>query len=452
MSANALVAGPVDTSSSLSGTGVVESVSDLCQSLQSGSWVAIGLSGVGATLDVAAAVVDPIGSLIAAGLGWLMEHLEPLKGWLDDLTGDAGAVLGFAATWDNVAGAMDSASTELDRLVRTDLEAMSGAAITSYATYADDLAQRIRATKDSATSMAGSLRTCATVVQVVHDLVRDTLAQLVGSIISWAAEAVLTLGLATPVIAGQVSTRVSSLATRIGRSVTDVLTSAKSLKNLIEALTDALRRMGTHLKSHLPGGRGATAAATPTPRHPSGMPLSDGAPRSAYDQLRDPHISPSNASIVDARYDPFGGMTREEFLATYRRSDSTTPDGWSWDWPPNNGAVPGSEVRRAVTAEDTFRLDRIGGDGGTYFSPLDTPLDGRALPPDRLNYTRTEFELNTGHETVKDGLLTIETSEIAPWFGQPGGGVQHRFFIGTRELTQKELIDGGLLTRVGTTG
>lgn len=56
------------------------------------------------------------------------------------------------------------------------------------------------------------------VVQAVHDLVRDTLAQLVGSIISWAAEAVFTLGLATPpVIVGQVSTRVSSLATRVGR-------------------------------------------------------------------------------------------------------------------------------------------------------------------------------------------------------------------------------------------
>ncbi|WP_448630739.1 hypothetical protein [Cellulomonas soli] len=177
MSANTLVAGPASTSSALSGTGVVESVADLCSALDSGSWLSVGLTGVGAVLDVAATVIDPVGSLIAAGLGWLMEHLEPLKGWLDDLTGDAGAVQGFAATWDNVAGAMGAAGDELNRLVRVDLEAMSGEAVTAYAAYADALAERIRVTGASATSIGSALRTCATVVQVVHDLVRDTLAR-----------------------------------------------------------------------------------------------------------------------------------------------------------------------------------------------------------------------------------------------------------------------------------
>ena len=171
---------------------------------------------MGAALDVAATVIDPLGSLIGAGLGWLMEHLEPLKGWLNDLTGDAGAVLGFAGTWQNVADAMGAAGDELTRVVRADLEAMTGASIEAYAAYADGLADRIRATGGSASAIGGALKTCAMVVQVVHDLVRDTLASLVGSIISWAAEAVFTLGLATPVIVGQVSTRVSSLATKVG--------------------------------------------------------------------------------------------------------------------------------------------------------------------------------------------------------------------------------------------
>ena len=255
MSVNALVTGPVETESAAAGLGVVESVYDLSQALSSGSWLAVGLTGVGAALDVAAAVVDPFGSLIAAGLGWLMEHLQPLKGWLNDLTGDSAAVAGFAATWDNIASAMGAAGDELTRVVRADLDGMAGASVVAYATYANGLAERLRATKASAGSVAGALRTCAMVVQAVHDVVRDTLAQLVGSIISWAAEALLTLGLATPAIVGQVSTRVSSLATRIGKSVTDVITSAKALKNLVGALKDALVDLARSAR------RGAAGAA-----------------------------------------------------------------------------------------------------------------------------------------------------------------------------------------------
>jgi hypothetical protein len=267
VTANPLVAGPVDTSTAFGGAGLLDSVTQLSASLQSGDWLAAGLSGVGVALDTAAAVMDPLGSLIAAGLGWLMEHLEPLKGWLNDLTGDAGAVLGFAATWENVATAMNGAGDELNRIVTADLEAMSGASVVAYATYANNLADRVRAGGGSASAMASALRTCSTVVQVVHDLVRDTLAQLVGSIISWAAELVLTVGLATPYVVSQVTTRVSSLAVRVGRSVTDLLTSAKSLKGLLEAMKDVLARLASGVRGRLPGGSGAPSA----PRVPDGV-------------------------------------------------------------------------------------------------------------------------------------------------------------------------------------
>ena len=135
-------------------------------------------------MDVTATVSDPLGSLIGAGLGWLMEHLEPLKGWLNDLTGDAGAVLGFAGTWANIATAMDDAGNELNRVVRADLDDMSGASIAAYARYTDELAQQIRATGAAASAISSALTTCSTVVRIVHDLVRDALAQLVGSIVS----------------------------------------------------------------------------------------------------------------------------------------------------------------------------------------------------------------------------------------------------------------------------
>jgi hypothetical protein len=110
--------------------------------------------------------------------------------------------------------------------------------------------------------MASALRTCSTVVQVVHDLVRDTLAQLVGSIISWVSTLVMTAGLATPYVASQVATRVSSIATRVGRSVIDVISTGKSLKNLLEAMKDALAQLASGVRGRLPGG-GGSAPSTP---------------------------------------------------------------------------------------------------------------------------------------------------------------------------------------------
>ncbi len=268
MTTNPLVEAPVDTSSALGGTMLLESLYDLSRAIESEDWLAAGLAGLSTVLDTAAAVMDPLGQLIAAGLGWLMEHVEPLKGWLNDLTGDAGAVLGFAGTWDNISSQMTSAAGDLDHLVAADLEGMRGQGIEAYARYASDFAEHMRGISGSSTAVANSLRTCSTIVQVVHDLVRDALAEIVGAAISWAAQIVFTLGLGTPWVISQVATRVSSLAARVGSKVTGVIDSARALGDLIDALKAAIRSLGDNLRNARPGGGRTPSAPTPAPRAP----------------------------------------------------------------------------------------------------------------------------------------------------------------------------------------
>ena len=94
-----LVSGPAEMSTPFTGLGLIEDGESLAQAIKSGDWVAGGLAAFSTIADGIAAVIDPLGQLIAMGMGWLMEHIEPLKGWLNDLTGDAGEVAGFAATW-----------------------------------------------------------------------------------------------------------------------------------------------------------------------------------------------------------------------------------------------------------------------------------------------------------------------------------------------------------------
>lgn len=131
MRGNPLVAGAVDTASPLSGTGLLESGSDLVAAIQSRSWVEGGMAAFSVAVDTAAAVMDPLGSLIGAGLGWLIDHFEPLKGRFNDLTGDAGGVAAFAQTWANIQQQLHASGDELVRVLG-DIDQQAGEAMDAY--------------------------------------------------------------------------------------------------------------------------------------------------------------------------------------------------------------------------------------------------------------------------------------------------------------------------------
>ncbi|KEP73972.1 hypothetical protein HR12_26265 [Microbacterium sp. SUBG005] len=97
--------------------------------------------------------------------------------------------------------------------------------------------------------MATGLQIASTIVQVVHDLVRDILSQLVGSAISWATQAVVTVGLATPWIVAQVSSRVASWTAKISSKLTGLLRSCGKLGDLLTELKALLDRGAGMLRS-----------------------------------------------------------------------------------------------------------------------------------------------------------------------------------------------------------
>ena len=109
-------------------------------------------------------------------------------------------------------------------------------------------------------------------------------------------------------------------------------------------------------------------------------------------------------------------------------------------YPGNDGAVAGTRIE--FTDPAAFRgtyggtLDRMGGDGGSFLSFPDTPFGERALPGSNLNAPYSEFRLA---DDLPDGVR-IEVSEVAPAFGQPGGGLQVRFLDGDTVLSVDDLL------------
>lgn len=244
----------------LDGAAVFYDVQMLGQSLATGDWVAAGMFGAATALDGVATAIDPLGSLFAAGAGWLIEHLEPLKGWLDDLAGDPGAILGQAAEMDGVAAGVAAIGTDLRRRARRDVGGMDGEMVDSYLAFNETLASGLESLAESVRGGARAIETASSIVEMVRGVVRDAVAQVVGMALSCLTQAIVTAGLATPWLIAQVSARVSALSARCAATL---LYMTRSFDELGELLMDgmvALRKISTRLQGYQPRHRAAPTA------------------------------------------------------------------------------------------------------------------------------------------------------------------------------------------------
>ncbi|MGX5694883.1 hypothetical protein ACWKWP_01685 [Agromyces soli] len=312
---NPLVATAVDTSTPFQGAFLLEDGEALVSAIQSGNWVDGGLAAFSAIGDTVAAVLDPLGSLIAAGLGWVMEHLEPLKGWLNDLTGDAGEVAAFAQTWSNISTQLAASGDELVRIL-ADLDSADGEAVQAYLRFQADAAEHIRAAGTWADAMSMGMQTASMMVQLVHDLTRDAIAQVVGSVISYAATLAVSLGTATPYVVAQATSRVSALATRVGTTVTKLLRSSDELMRLIDKLGTLFRKLDDLASKVLPGGgRGSGGSG----HAPDGVGHAQGEPGHGLDRRMDVPVTHADDGV------PAPGADTAESFFEIPGSDRSIP-------------------------------------------------------------------------------------------------------------------------------
>lgn len=476
-----LVSGPIDPTTPFSGTGLLEDGYELVNAIESGDWIAGGLASFSALANTVATALDPLGSLIAAGLGWLMDHLEPLKGWLNDLTGDAGEVAGFAATWGNISQHLSQAGATLDSRL-ADVSSMSGEAIDAYRRLQGDVAAHISAAASWAGGMKTGMEMASMIVQIVHELVRDTLSQLVGSLISYASTLVVSVGLATPYVIAQATSRVSAMVARISGTVVKLVDAVTDLAKHLDKLK-ALFRQLSDLFSQGPGG-GRTPSGSGAPRDP-GSTSPPGSPHTNGPTSVGPSIR-SQSTLTDEQLQGYLEFRYPDYADDFANfgtlpSDVQIPNGpevllpdGSIDWSqvPGGGYVldtNGKPIQAPYTPQVGEVLDRYGPSDGRYTSPVPDSgpyaYDQRSLPfvEDPSQYHRYEVTgdmsdlrgaYDGASQQVKDELLANDFNpgylssqgyrgDIAPGFGSAGGGVQVQL-----PLRADHLIILGLLKEI----
>jgi PPE-repeat protein len=213
------------------GLSLAESFQGALQAVDSGSWADRALAGGAFAAEAVATVIDPFSALLANGLGWALEHFEPLREILDKLAGLPDLVAAHAATWQTMATELHATAADLQGCLSTGLPDWQGEAAATYRNLMTnnvdvlDGLGVLAATMSSATQAAGNL------VTFTRDLVRDLIADLVARVIVWAAEALLVVTI--PVVAAQIASAVAKWAGRIASYTAALITSLTNLTRLL---------------------------------------------------------------------------------------------------------------------------------------------------------------------------------------------------------------------------
>ena len=235
---NPLVAQRQDTTSTLSGAGVFDDIEQLSEAIDNKSWVSGALAGVALGVDTVAYVSDPLATLMAWGIGWVFDHIQPFKDWLLQLAGDADQLRANGQTWKNVAATLKAAADNIESDVRSSFPdgSFTGSTATAYFAASGATTKGIAMTGALSGAVGTAYDVCAVIIQFVHDFVRDAISQVVASILSYAVELVASFGTAFPLVMEQISTKVASLMSGVSKRISAL---KESLSNLGTKLTNA---------------------------------------------------------------------------------------------------------------------------------------------------------------------------------------------------------------------
>ncbi|WP_051366492.1 WXG100 family type VII secretion target [Hamadaea tsunoensis] len=343
---NPLVAQAHSSTTWNTGLGLVEDAAQVANGIHNHSWVDATLGGVGGTLDILGMVIDPIGSLVAWGVSWLMEHLKPLKEALDWLAGNPDKIAAHAQTWKNVSQFTDQAREQFADAVRTQTAQWVGDSGDAYREHAGIHLQALEGISKATNAISYAVEGAGLLVGLVRGIVRDLIAQFIATLAArlpqWLAEEGLTLGLGTPVVIGQVTALVAKWVNKIKGFIEALLRSLKRLRPLVGKLGDILTELRALLKKlgradplhgdpHAPHGRGMAedfdpATWEPTVTHEPGATAIGNDPNTADALAFAPREDGVHNVVIHGNQHGFAmGTTPEEVAAAVRANPSYVP-------------------------------------------------------------------------------------------------------------------------------
>jgi hypothetical protein len=185
--------GELDVTSSnwSSGTGVIDSYNSLITDIKNAhdedkgvAAAEIGVAVFGAVVDTVSTLLNPLGKLIAAGLGWLIEHVEFLKKPLDWLTGDPDAIKALADQLHAIGQDLRNTATDMGDNLNKTVTQWNGTAADSFRSTLGDRQSDIDGAGHSVDIAGYVVETTMALISAVRNLIRDMVTSTLGDIIA----------------------------------------------------------------------------------------------------------------------------------------------------------------------------------------------------------------------------------------------------------------------------
>jgi uncharacterized protein YukE len=194
----------------------------------------ITFAAIGAASSTAMLAIDPFGTLLGSGIGWLIEHVSFLKEPLDQLMGDPDEIkANVEATKATAAEMRVLAETHRNTLAQP--QGWTGQSSEAFKANMDTLGQELDALANAVEKKAKIVAISGVLVSVLRDIVRDLIAQLLGTLlagaIAAAATAFFTFG----------ASIVAFVGVAVGKAVALGVNIASRIAKLVAAMT---RQMG----------------------------------------------------------------------------------------------------------------------------------------------------------------------------------------------------------------
>lgn len=178
-----------DVAYNLSKGTALQTVGDVATQIEGGDWASAVTSTIGLGVDIAAAISDPIAAVAGQLIGWMLEHVEPLRLILHQLSGEPSMVEAYGQTWQNIGNSLAGDQAECAQAFTEETTEWTGASKMAYTVKLAQTLTEMSAAARASFALEKASMQMAQVVSGVRAFVRDLLAGLAGSLVSAAIEA-----------------------------------------------------------------------------------------------------------------------------------------------------------------------------------------------------------------------------------------------------------------------
>lgn len=219
------------------GAGFFDTAFGLKKAVASGDSLSIGMASVGMAVDILGMVLDPLGSLLTAGIGWLIEHLVIFRWPLDVLMGDPkGIEAAKNAIWDE-GKKVKELSEQHKTATGEVMKSWTGQAADQFRTDMEGVAAQIDALSDYVNFAGKQMAIAGGLIGTVRGIVRDIIAMTLAGIVK---AAIIAVALAPVTFGGSIVAAITSTIIEVGVAIgkigTKIADLAKKLAEMIKLL------------------------------------------------------------------------------------------------------------------------------------------------------------------------------------------------------------------------